>query len=121
MQEPMLKINSDLSKTIGFTTEYFEGGTIYNLLPIGIYISWLTPKSEEALEQMFNLIDQKKLLFRYTAPQDSVRKFLIKRGYYLAVDTANTPYFCNFTPKKNVVTLVRPLDNKIIIDSKPKS
>lgn len=121
MQESILKINSDISKTIGFTTEYFEAGTIYNLLPRGVYISWLTPRSEEGLKQMFDLIDQRKILFRYTAPQPTVRDFLTKRGYYMAIDVANTPFFCNFTPKKNIEILTKPLTNEIVFDSRKKN
>ncbi len=109
MQEPMLKLDSDLSKTIGFTSEYFEAGTIYNLLPVGVYISWLTPKNDEAINKMFDIIDKRKLRFRYSAPQQQVWQKLVARGYFLARDVAGTPYFCNFAPKKNVVSLVRPL------------
>ena len=115
MQEPMLKLDSDLSRTLGFTSEYFEAGTIYNLLPVGVYISWLTPKNDKAIDQMFDIIDQRKLRFRYSAPQPQVWQKLVARGYWLARDKAGTPYFCNFTPKKNVVSLVRPLTMEKLI------
>ena len=115
MQEPMLKLDSDLSKTIGFTKEYFEAGTIYNLLPTGVYINWLTPRNEAAIDHMFDLIDAKKLRFRYSAPQPAVWQKLVARGYWLARDKAGTPYFCNFKPKKNVVSLVRPLTMEKVV------
>ena len=105
----MLKLDSDLSKQIGFTSEYFEAGTIYNLLPNGVYISWLTPKKPEAIDQMFDILDSRKLRFRYSAPQQDVWQKMVARGYWLARDTAGTPYFCNFKPKKNLKSLVRPL------------
>lgn len=115
MQEPMLKLDSELSQKIGFTKEYFAAGTIYNLLPRGVYISWLTPTREDSIDQMFDIIDKNKLLFRYSAPQPVVEKVLINRGYYLARDTAGTPYYCNFVPKKNVVSLTIPKTHKIIL------
>ena len=115
MQEPLLKIDSQLSKVIGFTSEYFESGTIYNLLPRGVYITGLIPKKPESIDQMFDLIDRKKMLFRYTAPQSEVHQILVSRGYYLARDVAHTVYFCNFIPKKNVESLIIPLTMEKIV------
>lgn len=115
MQEPMLKLDSDLSKTIGFTSEFFEMGIIYNMLPVGIYITWLTPKNEEAIDQLFDNIDAKKLRFKYTSPQSMVWHKMVARGYWLARDPAGTSYFCNYKPSKNVASLVRPLTMEKLI------
>lgn len=115
MKEPMLQLGSELSKTIGFTKDNFEAGIIYNLLPRGIYISLLIPVYPEAVDQMFSLIDQKKLLFRYTAPQPEVEHKLIARGYYRAIDVAGTVFYCNFKATRNIARLEKPLTKEKIV------
>ena len=117
MKEPVLKLDSDLSKTVGFTREYFSAGTIYNLLPRGIYINWLTPTREDSIDYMFSIIDRNNILFRYSAPKPEICRKLEARGYYLARDVAGTPYYCNFKPKKNVKYLVLPKEGLKIIDN----
>ena len=115
MKEPMLQLGSELSKVIGFTKDNFETGIIYNLLPRGIYITLLIPVCSEAVDQMFNLIDQKKMLFRYTAPQPEIAHKLDARGYYRAVDVAGTVFYCNFMATKNITSLEKPLTKEKIV------
>lgn len=108
--EPILKPDSDLSKIIGFTTDQFEFGTIFNRFPKGVYISILAPRNDEAIIQMFDKIDRQKIKFRYSCPPLNIIKLLQGRSYIMYYDMAGTPFLANCMPVKDASAIFLPED-----------
>ena len=98
MKHALVKLDTLEGRTVCFTSDLFEGGVIWNKLPLGVYISNLYPKKdhfEEALNAFFGEVDRLHLLFRYSAPSLPIEVFLIKRGYHRYTDSPGTPFYTN--------------------------
>lgn len=108
--ESVLKLDSDLSKIIGFTADQFDFGTILNRFPKGVYISFLAPRNDNAITQMFDKIDEQKIKFRYCCPPTNIIELLQGRSYIMYYDTAGTPFLANCMPVKAVSAIFLPED-----------
>ena len=98
MNRPIIRLNGTRAKLIGFTSDLFEHGVIWDRFPKGVYITTLYPQKGrffDAVRAFFDSLDRLQLKFRYSAPQAIMELFLIKRGYTRYVDRPGTPFYTN--------------------------
>lgn len=104
MQEAILKLDSETSKLIGFTSDYFDSGVIWSALPYGFYISNLWPKEDcydTAITQMLTKITDLHFLIRFTCPPKKIQFLLNKFGYRYYKDQAGSIIWINFHDKNH--------------------
>ena len=102
MKSPCIKLDDEVGKLIGFTSDYFEYGTLWNSLPAGIYINSLWPKEgkeDEAIEQMLEKYEALRIRTRFIAPSAMLIKHLKKHGYLYYKDPAGTPSWVRLSEK----------------------
>ena len=102
MKSPVIKIDDEVGKLIGFTSDYFDYGYIWNALPAGLYINALYPlpgKEDEAIEHLLDTIKELKIRARFVAPSPFVVKHLKQYGYLYYKDPAGTPNWVRLSEK----------------------
>lgn len=102
MKSPVVKLDDDVGKLIGFTSDYFEHGLIWNALPAGVYINGLYPlqgKEDEAIEHILKTFEGLKIRTRFIAPSPLVIKHLKQHGYLYYKDPAGTPNWVRLSEK----------------------
>lgn len=102
MKKPVIKLDDEVGKLIGFTSDLFEHGIIWNSLPDGVYINALYPlktKEDEAIERILNRFEELNIRTRFIAPTNLVVKHLKKHGYFYYKDPAGTPNWVRLSSK----------------------
>ena len=102
MRNPCIKLDDEVGQMIGFTSDFFDYGTLWNALPAGIYINSLWPKQgkeDEAIEQMLEKYEALRIRTRFIAPSDTVIKHLKQHGYFYYKDPAGTPNWVRLSSK----------------------
>ena len=102
MKSPVLRLDDEVGQMIGFTSDFFEHGIIWNSLPRGIYINALWPikgKEDEAIEQMLEKFEELRIRTRFIAPSDLVIKHLKQHGYFFYKDPAGVPNWVRLSEK----------------------
>lgn len=99
MNNFIIKLDSEVGKIIGFTSDRFSHGTLWNYLPKGIYIDSIYPTNDEDIEYLLERIQTLKIRVRFTCPQKNVVHHLKEHGYFYYVDKAGTPFYANLTEK----------------------
>lgn len=102
MKNPCVKMGGGVSKLIGFTPDYFDYGTIWDALPAGLYINYLSPKEgkeDEAIEQLLDNLERLRIRARFIAPTPLIIKHLKKHGYFFYKDPAGTPNWIRLSEK----------------------
>ena len=102
MKHPCIKLDDEVGQTIGFTSDFFSGGTLWNSLPRGIYINSLFPKEgkeDEAIEQMLVRYEELRIRTRFIAPSKLVIKHLKEHNYFFYTDPAGTPNWLRLSEK----------------------
>lgn len=97
-----LKLDVPTARMIGFTSDLFEYGTIYNCLPQGLYINSIWPragKEDTAIEQMLNTFEELRIRVVFTAPQSYIIKHLKQHGYVYYKDKAGCPHWTRLSEK----------------------
>lgn len=98
----VMKIGCPSAKLIGFTPEYFEYGTIYNALPKGVYINYISPipgKEDVAIEHMLKTIEENRIRVLFIAPQSFIIKHLKAHKYVYYKDRAGCPCWTYLSEK----------------------
>lgn len=102
MKNPVVKLDDEVGKLIGFTSEYFDYGFIWNALPAGIYINALYPlsgKEDDAIEHMLKSFEELNIRTRFIAPSNLVVKHLKQHEYLYYKDPAGTPNWVRLSSK----------------------
>ena len=102
MKHPCIKLDDEVGETIGFTSNFFEGGTLWNALPRGIYINSLFPlegKEDEAVEQLLVKCEELRIRTRFIAPSKGVIKHLKNHSFFYYKDSAGTPNWIRLSEK----------------------
>ena len=102
MNRYLIKLDSPTGKMIGFTSDRFAYGTLWNYLPKGIYVDALYPikgKEEEAIEYFLERILTLKIRTKFTCPTPVVSHHLKKHGFFFYKDQAGTPFYTNLSEK----------------------
>lgn len=102
MRHPCIRLDDEVGKNIGFTSDFFESGTLWNSLPLGIYINSLYPlkgKEDEAIEQMLVKYEELRIRTRFIAPTPLVIRHLKKHGYFYYKDSAGCPNWVRLSEK----------------------
>lgn len=92
MKEHTIKLDSDLGKRLGLTSEDFYDAFIWDCRPKHLGIIRLKPKTEEALRNFFRLGSNIFSTIIITAPSKDVLDMSKDYGYELKTDPAGTPY-----------------------------
>ena len=98
----LIRPDTPTAKLIGYTSDLFEYGTLYNALPQGIYIGWLQPregKEDYAIEHLLNKLEENKIRVLFTAPQPFIIKHLKNHKYIYYTDPAGTPLWTRLSEK----------------------
>ena len=102
MKSPCIKLDDEVGQMIGFTSDYFDYGTLWNSLPAGIYINSLYAKEgkeDEAIEQMLVKYEELRIRTRFIAPTPIVIKHLKQHGYFYYKDPAGCPNWVKLSEK----------------------
>lgn len=106
MRTFILEIDSPQAIGIKYTSEAFESGIIWNLLPKGLNIMALEPRNEQAIPDMIRAINDHGIRFRYCNPPADMANMLRACGYIECIEKCGTYYFCNFEPKRKTHTTI---------------
>lgn len=112
MRKPCIKLDDEVGKLIGFTSDFFDRGTLWNSLPAGIYVNGLWPidtKEDEAIEHFLGRVEQLKIRTRFIAPSKTIIKHLKNHGYFYYKDPAGCPNWIKLS-EKGIVALCGKLN-----------
>lgn len=113
-------LGSSEANLLNLNSNYFNHIRIWNELPYGLYIEWLDPIEpwEVSLNALFSQLDERKIKFTCSCPQERIRRFLSNR-YIMYYDVAGSRFYANFVPKLNISLLAIPEDqSKLLIKEK---
>lgn len=100
----IVKIDSIIAKNIGFTSEFFYNGTVFNKLPYGYYITRLEPKNDKAIPQMLKKIKEHGFLVRidkFRLGLENCNECIEKAGYEAYKHACGTIEYLNYKIKIN--------------------
>ena len=102
MNKFLIRVDSEVGKIIGFTSDLFERGTLWNSLPKGIYVNdiyTLPGKEDEAMEHLLERVKTLKIRIKFIAPRPEVSHHLKQHGFFYYKDQAGTPFYVNLSEK----------------------
>lgn len=113
MKENTIKLNSELGKRLGLTSDQFEDAFAWDCRPSYIGFVRLKPLNQEALIDFFN---KGKLIYstiRICAPNSQVVELSKEYGYELKVDPAGIPYLTDDVSKTYSRQHIKELTDKV--------
>lgn len=108
----IVKLDTIVAKNIGFTSDFFYNGTVFNKLPYGYYITRLEPKNDKAIPQMLEKIKEHGFLVRIDKLRlglENCNECIEKAGYKIYKHAAGTIEYLNYT------TTINDKGKKVII------